>query len=292
MIRKEGVFMMRTVLFSPANDPKKAGKAMASGADAVTLDLEDAVAYSQKDAAREALREVLSHAPPVKLFVRVNSTGSRYILDDLMAVADLPVDGLMVAKAESAGDLQKIDWLLSLLEDKKGVPPGKKIRLIPFIESPGGIMKAAEIASATPRVAALAFGGVDFSQELGLRYPAESEGLLFARSQLVLASRQAGIDPPLDTVFPDIKNLEKLWAEAETARKLGFQGKLVIHPSQVDPVNRVFTPGREEINHARKVVAAFEEAEQSGTAVIQVDGKMIEYPIVRRAKEILKIYDK
>ncbi|MHB8919248.1 MAG: HpcH/HpaI aldolase/citrate lyase family protein, partial [Desulfocucumaceae bacterium] len=97
----------------------------------------------------------------------------------------------------------------------------------------------------------------------------------------------AGIDPPLDTVFPDIKNLEKLEMEAETARKLGFQGKLVIHPLQVEPVNRVFTPSKEEIEYARRVVTAFEEAEHSGTAVIQLDGKMVEYPIVRRAKALL-----
>lgn len=283
--------MLRTVLFSPANDLKKANKAMTSGADAVTLDLEDAVAYSQKEAARESLREILRHPSPVMLFVRVNGAGSKYILDDLNAVAGLPVDGLMVAKAESSADIEKIDWLLGLLEEKKGIPPGKT-RLIPFIESSGGILRAPEIASCSPRVTALAFGGVDFSQELGLRYPSESEGLHFARSQLVLASRLAGIDPPLDTVFPDIKNLAKLESEAGIARKLGFQGKLVIHPAQVDPVNRAFTPGPDEIDYARRVVAAFEEAENTGTAVIQVDGKMVEYPIVRRAKEILKLYDR
>ncbi len=197
----------------------------------------------------------------------------------------------MVAKAESAADIEKIDWLLGLLEEKKGATPGKT-RLIPFIESSSGIMRAAEIASCSPRVTALAFGGVDFSQELGLRYPAESEGLHFARSQLVLASRQAGIDPPLDTVFPDIKNVAKLESEAGIARKLGFQGKLVIHPAQVEPVNRAFTPGPDEIDYARRVVAAFEEAENAGTAVIQVDGKMVEYPIVKRAREILRLYDR
>lgn len=283
--------MLRTVLFAPANDIKKSGKAMTAGADAVTLDLEDAVAYSQKDAAREILKEILSQPPPVKLFVRINPAGSKYILDDLYSVVGLPVDGLMVAKTESGGEICKIDWLLGLLEEKKGIPPGKT-RLIPFIESPGGILKADEIASCSPRIASLAFGGVDFSQELGLRYPAESDGLHYARSQLVIASRYAGIAPPLDTVFPDIKAIEKLESEAETARKLGFQGKLVIHPAQVEPVNRIFTPTTEEIEYARKVVAAFEEAEQSGTAVIQVDGKMVEYPIVKRARELLAACNK
>lgn len=283
--------MLRTVLFCPANDPKKADKAMTSGADAVTLDLEDAVSFSRKDTARELLKETLRQPPPVRLFVRTNPAGSKYILDDLDAVVGLPVDGLMVAKAESSGDILKIDWLLGLMEEKKGIPPGKT-RLIPFIESPGGILKAAEIASCTPRITALAFGGVDFSQELGLRYPAESDGLFLARSQLVLASRYAGIDPPLDTVFPDIRNVEKLASEAVTARKLGFQGKLVIHPAQVETVNRIFSPTPEEIAYARKVVTAFDEAEHSGTAVIQVDGKMVEYPVYRRAKELLALYDR
>lgn len=283
--------MLRTVLFAPANDIKKSGKAMNAGADAVTLDLEDAVAYSQKESAREILKEILSQPPPVTLFVRINSAGSKYILDDLHSVVGLPVDGLMVAKTESAKDIEKIDWLLGLLEEKKGITPGKT-GLIPFIESPGGILNAAEIASSSPRIKAFAFGGVDFSQELGLRYPAESDGLHFARSQLVIASKYAGIAPPLDTVFPDIKNIEKLESEADTARKLGFQGKLVIHPAQVEPVNRIFTPSKEEIEYARKVVAAFEEAEQSGTAVIQVEGKMVEYPIVKRARELLGACDK
>lgn len=281
--------MLRTVLFSPANDAKKASKALTCGADAVTLDLEDAVAYSQKEAARETLKSVLSQPPPTKLFVRINSAGSKYILDDLEAVVGLPVDGLMLAKAESAGEVMKVDWLLGLMEERKGIPPGKT-GIIPFIESAGGILRAAEIAACTPRIKALAFGGVDFSQELGLRYPAESDGMLFARGQLVIASRSAGIAPPLDTVFPDIKNTAKLELEAEIARKMGFQGKLVIHPAQVDRVNRIFTPAPEEIEYARKVVAAFDEAEGSGTAVIQVEGKMVEYPIYRRARELLLKY--
>lgn len=285
----EVLIMLRTVLFSPANDERKAGKAMLSGADAVTLDLEDAVAYSRKEAARESLRSILSQPPPVKLFIRVNSAASKYILADLEAVVGLPVNGLMLAKAESAVEVLKVDWLLGLIEEKKGLPAGKT-NLIPFIESAGGIIRACEIAACTPRIKALAFGGVDFSQELGLRYPSESDGIFFARSQLVLASKNAGIDPPLDTVFPDIKNTARLESDACFARKLGFQGKLVIHPAQVEPVNRAFTPTPEEIEYARKVVAAFGKAEGSGTAVLQVDGKMVEYPIYRRSRSLLSKY--
>ncbi|MFZ5596076.1 MAG: HpcH/HpaI aldolase/citrate lyase family protein [Bacillota bacterium] len=280
--------MLRTVLFCPADDPKKASKAMASKADAVTLDLEDAVAYSRKEDARQLVGELLRQPPPVKIFVRVNPAGSKYILDDLETVMGLPIEGIMLAKAACPDEVQRVDWLLGLLEHKRNIKPGKTV-IIPFIENSGGILKAAEIACCTPRIKALAFGGVDFSQELGLRYPAESEGLSFARSLLVTASGSAGIEPPLDTVFPDIKNIEKLRSEAEIARKTGFQGKLIIHPSHIDAVNAVFTPDAEEIAYAKKVVNAFEESEKSGSAVISVDGRMVEYPIYNRCLKLLEL---
>jgi citrate lyase subunit beta/citryl-CoA lyase len=281
--------MPRSILFTPGDDRRKIEKALAAGADAVTLDLEDAVAYSQKDAARNMVREVLQKPVPQTVFIRINAASTDYILKDLKAVAVLPTAGLMLAKAESAEEVRKVDWLLGLLEIEAGLSRGTTA-LIPFVESAAGILRALEIASC-PRVKALAFGGVDFSQELGINYPTESDGMFHARSQLVLASRAAGIEPPLDTVLPDIRNTEKLALEAGIARKLGFQGKLIIHPAQIETVNRVFSPSPEEIAYARKVVAAFEEAEAGGTAVIQVEGKMVEYPIVRRAKKILSLVD-
>lgn len=281
--------MLRTVLFCPADDLKKAGKALSSEADAVTLDLEDAVAYSRKAAARASLKEILAGSPAKKTFVRINAASSPYVLEDIETVTGLPLEGLMLAKAETAEEVLRVDWLLGLMEEKKGLPSGTT-RLVPFIESSRGMLNAPGIASCCPRIKALAFGGVDFSQELGLRYPAESDGLLFARCQLVMASAGAGIEPPLDTVLPDIRNLAMLETEAEIARKMGFQGKLVIHPSQVAPVNRIFTPTTQELEYARKVVDAFDAAEKSGTAVIQVDGRLVEYPIYRRALEIIRLH--
>lgn len=283
--------MLRTVLFCPANDQKKALKAMASDADAIALDLEDAVAYSQKNTAREMLTELLSQPPSKKVFVRINAADSKYILDDILSVVSLPLDGLMLAKVKSPEDVLNVSWLLGLIEKKRGITPGKT-RLIPFIESSHGVLSATEIASCSHRIMFLAFGGVDFSQEIGLRYPEESEGLFFARNQLILASFSAGINPPLDTVFPDIKNPKKLRLEAETARTLGYQGKLVIHPVQISPVNQAFTPTEEEINYARQILAVFYKSEQDGKAVAQIKGKMIEYPHIKRAKELLKIFDK
>lgn len=282
--------MLRSILFTPGDDRRKIEKAFTAGADAVTICLEDAVAYSKKEAARETVKEVLKSPAPVPVFVRINAASSSYILRDLLQVTGLPLAGLMLAKAETAEEVRQVDWLLGLIEDEREIPRNTTV-LIPFIESSGGVLRSYEIASC-PRVKTLAFGGVDFSQDLGLGYPAESDGLFYARSRLAVSSQAAKIEPPLDTVFPDIKNTARLTEEAVTAKKLGFQGKLVIHPAQVNPVNDVFSPGAEELAYARKVVEAFNEAEAKGTAVIQLDGKMIEYPIVRRARRILSAYEK
>ncbi|WP_027717749.1 HpcH/HpaI aldolase/citrate lyase family protein [Desulfovirgula thermocuniculi] len=280
------MFLLRTLLFVPAVDRRKAEKAFTTEADAVIFDLEDAVAENQKDAARRAVREMLAALSPTRpVFVRVNGPQSPHILRDLEAVVDLPLEGLMVAKAECGEDVARVDWLLSLLEKERGLPMGR-LALIPFVESARGIAKAQEIAAA-PRVACLAFGGNDYLADLGVAYSPEGEEMAHARCQLVVASRAAGIAPPLDTVNPDFKNIPALVDDARRARRLGFGGKLVIHPAQVAPVNEVFTPTREEIAWAREAVEAFARAQAAGSAVIQVKGKMVELPIARRAEQVL-----
>ncbi|AEG16261.1 CoA ester lyase [Desulfofundulus sp. TPOSR] len=279
------MFPLRTLLFTPGDDPRKGEKAFAAGADAVILDLEDAVAEAQKERARQQIRQTLSIPRPVPVFVRINGASSPHILPDLQTVVDLPVEGLMLAKAESGEEVRRVDWLLSLLEQQHQLPVGK-IKIIPFVESARGISRAGEIAAA-PRVSCLAFGGNDYTMDIGVPYSRDGEELFFARSQLVVASRAAGIAPPLDTVNPDFRDISFLVEDARRARKLGFQGKLVIHPAQVAPVNEVFTPGDEEIAWAEKVVEAFARAQAAGSGVIQVEGKMVELPIVRRAEQLL-----
>lgn len=278
--------LLRSVLFAPANDKRKAEKALALGADAVILDLEDAVAYSQKAAARESMREILSVPRQTTVFVRVNAASTEYVLADLMAVVGLPVDGITLAKTETAEELGRVDWLLSLLEQERGLAAGG-LDLIPFIETARGIAAAVEIAGACPRVKRLAFGGNDYTMNIGTAYSREGSELFYARSQLVVASRAAGIEAPLDTVNPEIKDTAALTEDARRARNLGFQGKLIIHPAQLAPVNEVFSPTPAEITWAQKVVDAFTESEAQGTAVIQVEGRMVEYPIIKRAQQIL-----
>ncbi|MGQ9556458.1 MAG: HpcH/HpaI aldolase/citrate lyase family protein [Desulfurispora sp.] len=280
---------MRSVLFVPGNDEKKAAKALTSQADAVTLDLEDAVAFHCKEQARRTVCRILEKEPARPVFIRVNAADSPHILADLQAVVGLPVRGLMLAKTGSAEQVGKVSWLLGLLEEASGLTTGT-ISLIPFLETSAALYQAREIAAADRRVLTLALGGVDLSQELGLNYPPESAGLLFARNALVTACAAAGLLPPLDTVWPHLRDTAELTEEARLARRLGFGGKLLIHPAQIEPVHQAFSPTAAEIAYAYRVVKAFEQAEASGRAVIQLDGKMIEYPVVRRYRRLLEIH--
>lgn len=279
--------LYRTLLFAPGTERRKIEKAFTLGADAVIMDLEDAVAYSQKNQAREMVSQILAGPLPLPTFVRVNGVNSPYIYKDLQAIVTGNLEGIMLAKAETREDVRRADWLLGLLEADRGLTPGE-LELVPFLESPRGIQNAPEIASACPRVKRLAFGGNDYTTDTGTNYSTTGEELFYARSRLVVASGAAGIGAPLDTVCPFIKDLTALREDALRARRLGMGGKLVIHPAQLEPTNEVFSPTEAELAAARKIVAAFETAEAGGTGVIQVDGKMIEYPVARRARQILQ----
>lgn len=280
--------LYRTMLFTPANDLRKAGKALLLGADGVVLDLEDAVALSEKARARESLKEALALPRKSDVFIRVNGAQTGCILADLMAVVTGGVRGIVLAKSESAEEVRRVDWLIGQIEQNKGITQGS-LELVPFIESANAVLNANDIASACPRVARLFFGGVDFVLDIGTSFSRGASELFFARSQLVLASRKAGIEPPIDTVYPNFKDIDGLVEDARIVRQLGFQGKLAIHPGQVGPLNEVFRPSGEEVAWAGKVVDAFDQSEAKGQAVIQVDGKMIEYPIANRARRILEL---
>jgi len=280
--------LYRSMLFAPGSDTKKMNKAYGLEADAIILDLEDAVAHSQKATAREQVKEFLGSPPAKPTFVRVNDAKTPFILADLQAAAGKPITGIFLAKTESAEEVKHVDWLLSLLEGEQ-VPEKQKLELVPFLETSLGVEKAYDIACACPRVKRLALGGNDFTTDIGTPYSTTGDEFFYARSRLVVASRAAGIEAPLDTVCPFIKDTDSLQEDAKRAQRLGFQGKMVIHPNQIGPVNTIFSPSEKEINNARKIVAAFEEAEAKGTGVIQVDGKMVEYPIVNRARQVLAI---
>lgn len=278
----------RSLLFAPGSQTKIMTKAYKLDADGIILDLEDAVALSQKDAAREEVAKFLTVTPAKPTFVRVNDAQSSFILADIQAIVDKPIVGIFLAKTESAEEIRHVDWLLTLLEEEHGLPKGK-LEIVAFLENTLGIEKAYEIATASPRVKRMAFGGNDYTTDTATSYSGTGDEFFYARSRMVVASRAAGIGAPLDTVCPFIKDTDLLAEDAQRAQRLGFQGKMVIHPNQIPPVNTIFSPTQKEIEYARKIIAAFEEAEAKGTGVIQIDGKMIEYPVANRAKQILAL---
>lgn len=278
----------RSVLFAPGIDPRKIEKAMGLGADVVVLDLEDSVEASKKPEARELVAGVLRRPRGGQvLWVRVNPPDTGFFAGDMLAVVEARPDGIMVPKAETAEGAARVEWLLGLLEGYYGVEAGTT-DLVPLVESARGVGNAFEIAACSPRVKRLCFGAVDYTLDMGINLTRDASELFYARSALAVASRSAGIEGPIDTVYTDVKDSEGLAADCRVARGLGFQGKLVIHPGQVQVVHSVFSPTADEIKKAKRVVEAYEAALARGTGVAQLDGKLIEKPVAMRAQRILE----
>jgi len=278
--------LFRSFLFAPGSEKRKAEKALGCGADGVIWDLEDAVALSEKENARGMVASVLQQPRACLGYVRVNSLSSGLTFADLEAVICAELDGIILPKTETDADIKQIDWLISELEKKKGIA-NNKIKIMPLIENALGLWNALEIMKSSERVNIVAFGSGDFTLDIGSEWTKEGTEIAYARARLVLASRVAAIEQPIDAIFADIRDQEGLKADARLGRKIGFQGKLLIHPSQVQLVNEIYSPTTREIENAEKVVAAFNDAENRGVAAIQVDGKLVDYPIVEKAKRIL-----
>lgn len=281
----------RSFLFCPGNHPKKVSKVFSSGADAVILDLEDAVAVQDKIATRAVVVEALKQERSCSGYVRINSFDTDYAAGDILVVAGAWLDGVVLPKLESVAQLQAVDWLMAYAEREAGLPEGV-LDLMPIVESAQGICAAHNLEGLPARVRRLAFGAGDYTHDLNLNWHADEAVLADARAQLVRASRVAELDPPIDTVVIQINDADRFAASARRGLDMGFQGKLCIHPSQVAPCNDVFTPGNKEVDHARRVVAAFEKARASGNVSIQLDGQFIDYPIVAKAQRILDLMEK
>lgn len=258
---------MRSYLFAPGNRPERFAKALAAGADAVILDLEDAVPIDEKSSARDRIANALDAARPV--WVRVNGRETPWFDDDLRACAHPGVAGVMVPKAERADDAAQATSLAG------GRP------VLALVETALGMWNALEIARADA-VMRLAFGSIDYQVDLNI--DGEGEPLLHARSQLVLASRVAGIAPPVDGVSVAIDDAAAIEADATRGRRIGFGGKLCIHPKQVAVVNACYSPSVEEIDWARRVIVAYDAARG---AAVAVDGKMVDKPVLLKAQRIL-----
>ena len=259
----------RTYLFVPATRLERVPKALASGAHAVIVDLEDAVAPAAKREAREAAARGFANAQSV--FIRVNGPETEWFEEDVALCTRLGVLGVVVPKAESAEQMRYVGSLL-----------GPDAILLPLVETARGFANAAALCGVSG-VQRLVFGSIDFQLDLGIT--GDREELLYFRSNLVVVSKLAAIQPPVDGVTVDIENLERVRDDALYAKRLGFGGKLCIHPKQIAPVNECFSPSPEEVAWAKRVVDAAGGA-QGGA--VQVDGKMVDRPVLVQAQGILR----
>ncbi|MDJ1016729.1 MAG: CoA ester lyase [Paracoccaceae bacterium] len=266
----------RSLLFVPGSRPDRFAKAVAAGADMVCVDLEDAVPPDGKDAAREAAISWLTekHQGPERV-VRLNSLKTRAGLKDLTAVADArPDTGLVfLPKVDGPDEVRIADAVLT--------EAGSAAGLMALIESVDGLENVQSIAGASPRLELLLFGAVDLAAELGCEIAPEP--LRYARSRIVHAARRAGIGV-LDVPSLAVHDLEQIETEAREAKALGFSGKAVLHPTNVETIHKVFSPTSEEIDRARSVVATFEA---SDTGLVMIDGKLIEKPVIRKMEQVL-----
>ena len=278
--------MLRTMLFVPGNNLRMINNARTLKTDAIILDLEDAVPFIDKETARLFIRDSIGtlSAAGNNTFVRVNGISSGFIKDDLKWVVQADLAGLVIPKIESRTDIEEVSSQLKAHFEVEQIK-SENFFLIPQIESALGLINAFEIAN-TPQVWALAFGALDFAFDMGISLSDDQDELLYARSKLALAARAAKVQA-IDTPWFNIQDQEGLEQHATAALKLGFHGKLLIHPRQIEIVNRIFAPRSSEVEHALKIVQAYEGAERVGAGAVAFEGKMIDQATYRIAKDVI-----
>ena len=281
----------RSWLFAPGNHSRRVEKALSLDADVVILDLEDAVAIGEKLKTREVVVSALQGPRSALGYIRINAYDTNFCYGDLCAVIANGVDGVILPKVETRDQIKSVDWLVSQLEHIADLTIGS-IDIMPIIETGLGVANVREIAESDTRVRRLSFGAGDYSKDMRMNWTLNESEMNHARAEIALASRAAGLDPPVDTVWVHVKDAEGCQRSAQTVRDMGYQGKLCIHPDQIEPVNTAFTPSDEEVAFSKKIVSAFDEAEASGLASIQVDGYFVDYPIVDQARRTLALMKK
>ena len=276
----------RALLYMPGDDWKKITKSLTLGVDSICMDMEDGVAHNRKAEARativKALQE-LDFGKSEKL-VRINSVGSGWEKDDIDAVLPYHPDGIVIPKIESFDQIEWVSAIIESAELKYGWPVNS-VRVLVGVETAKGILNLKEIAS-HPRLDAIIFGGEDFAASIGATRTLEATELLYAREAVVTACAAYDLQA-IDIVAIDFKNLDIVRAESEFGARLGYSGKQIIHPVQVEPVQSAFTPSDEAIAYARRVVDAFKASQKEGKGAFALDGKMIDMPLLRNAQKVL-----
>lgn len=279
--------ILRSLLFVPGHQARYYEKLAEFAPDAVILDLEDAVPPAEKPTARAMVRERLG-GPLLAgrgVFARVNAVGTPFFRDDVKGVVTAGLNGIFVPKVETADELREANMVLAQAELRAALPIGS-VRLVPIIETVKGVLCAEALARTAPRILAVAFGSEDFTLDLGVDRTADGLETRYPRAHVALAASAAGV-LALDTPWTDIADADGLLRESREGRQLGFTGKAAIHPSQVTTINDVFTPTERELAWARRVVQSYDEAVGRGTGAINLDGKLIDVPMVERARRLL-----
>jgi citrate lyase subunit beta/citryl-CoA lyase len=281
------MLLMRTLLYVPVNRENMVQRAHGLGADVICLDLEDSVPPGEKEAARQFLGDAIRSlkAAGKSVHVRINHLDTGLTRDDVLAAVCPELDGLAFPKAEGAQDVRDLDVMIREAETKNGVKPGSVV-LIPAIESARGVLRCEEIALASTRLAGIAMGAYDYAADLGVNRRNDGRELEYGRRVVVHCCAAYGLQA-IDSPYADFRDEPGLVAETEYIQTIGFKGKYVIHPAQIDPVNRIFRPSDEDVEDARKVVAAFDEAVERGHASVQIEGRMIDTPVAKRARELI-----
>jgi citrate lyase subunit beta / citryl-CoA lyase len=280
----------RSFLYVPANREKFLEKALAVPADALILDLEDSVPPAEKANARAAVHAYAPKVAGERVWVRVNGLqfgAAEADLDVVIGVAGIA--GIFLPKVETAEEVVRWDQMIGTLERERGLVHGS-IRLVPSIESALGVLNAYAMAVAAQRVVSLGFGGArdgDLNTDLGCSWSIDGPEMLHARSQTLLAARAARFDTPLDGVFADVRDMEGFERDTALSRRLGYRGRKLVHPAQIEPCNRLYQPSAAELDYYARVLEAFEQAVEQGSASTTLDGRMIDVAMANAARRAL-----
>lgn len=277
------------MMFAPANNPKMLVTAHLYGPDCVLFDLEDAVKYADKDAARDLLAEALKVVDygDTEIFARINPLSTEFGKDDVKILVPAGLRKMRLAMCETPEQVKELDQLLTEVEKEHGIENGDcKIQC--SLETPLAVMNAVSIATASPRVTSISFGAEDFTRTMGAERTKEGKELFVARTMVVMAAAIVGVDA-IDTVWSDLDDEEGFKAEVKTSMNLGFAGKSCIHPSQVKIVHKIFTPNKEELEKSLEIVKAAEAANINKGGVITVNGKMVDIPVIAKAEKVVRL---
>lgn len=284
--------LLRTLLFAPGSEPRKLAKVATFGADAIVMDLEDAVAEAQKTAARGLIRDELSTARlQPATFVRVNGPKTGRMAEDLRSVVCPALDGIVVPMVESTATLALVEEILAEEERAAGMEVGS-VAVLAQIETARGVAACQDICDTAPaRLLTVVFGTGDFSTDIGVDLSPDGGELSYARSRIVVAARAAGLLRPLDGPYFELADDTGLMSDSIRSRALGFQGRVTVYPPQVQPINDAYSRLSDaELAQSRRIVDAFRHAEQGGHASIRVDGQFVDYPVHQRAVEKLRLH--